>query len=197
VEEASAQDIYKKQETIDLSTPDKAIYSYWEYLDYVRGVRREPEIKRYIGFTRTYDQYLTEIRPVEQPFLETFFAREALLAGLKRIQEPEPYFADLMIDPRKAVQVKYRRVIQKVKFESDTRAKVECTVYNVTPLDNLRQPLREEQKNDRKRGTDFVYTMEKFEDGWKIIDRKWTQPKGFFKRYWPGRDYWHVDPEDN
>ncbi|MCK4427270.1 MAG: hypothetical protein KAW16_02170 [candidate division Zixibacteria bacterium] len=196
-EKTDTRVVYKKPETVDRSTPDKVIRSYWEYLDYVRSEKREPQIERYMNFTRAYDEYLVGIKPVEKPFLETFFAREALQARLKQMMEPEPYFADPMIDPRKAVEIEYRRVIQEVKFESGTRAKIECTVYNVTPIENLKQPLTEEEKKARKRGRDFVYTMEKFQDGWKIINKKCTKVSFLARYYSEGSEYLYVDPDDN
>jgi hypothetical protein len=160
---------YKKPETVDRSTPDKAIQSYWEYLDYVTSAKREPEIKRYRNRQREFDKYQDDVVPIEQPFLELFFSGEPLQARLKDLQEPG--LLDLWFDPRDRIQMKYRRVIREVRFESDTRAKVNCTIYNVTPLDNLKQPLTQEEKQKRERGRDFVYTMEKFKDGWKIIAR--------------------------
>jgi hypothetical protein len=76
-----------------------------------------------------------------------------------------------VIDPREAIQIEYRREIREVKLESDTRARVECIIQNVTPLEYLKESLTPEEKSQRIRGKDFVYIMGKFQDGWKIVDK--------------------------
>ncbi len=181
---AGSRVVYEKPKTISRSTPDKAIQSYWEYIDYVRSIEKEPETKRYMKFTKAYDEYLVGIKSIEKPFLDTFFEREELMKGLERIQKPDPFFA-YVTDPREAVQIEYRREIREVKLESDTRAKVECIIYNVTPLEDLKESLTPEEKSKRIKGEGVVYIMEKFQDGWKIVDR--------VRRPLELRDYWGED----
>jgi hypothetical protein len=184
---ASSQVVYEKPKTIDQSTPDKAIQSYWEYIDYVRNGEKEPETKRYMNFKKAYGEYLAEIQSIEKPFLDIYFEREELAYGLERVQKPDPFFA-YVIDPREAVQIEYRREIREVKLESDTRAKVECIIYNVTPLENLKGSLTPEEKSKRIKGADGLYIMEKFQHRWKIVDRI-VRPPLELRDYW-GEEIW-------
>ena len=181
-EKAVTRVVYEKPETVDRSTPDKALQSYWEYSDYVRSKKREPKIKGYIKGKKAFDEYMREIAPIEEPLLNAFLSGEAFQSRREKMGQIRPrlftFFPER--DPREEIQKKYRRHIEKVELETDTRAKVACTIYNVTPLENLKQSLTEEQENYRKRGKDIVYTMEKFQDGWKIIDKKWTVLPGLF-----------------
>jgi|GEM_PF-5819354 len=162
-----------KPPTVDVSSPDKALWSYWEYLDYVKSMEREPKINEYIKYRIAFDEYLKEITPVEQSFLETFFSGEALQARLKNMRNPASK------DPREKMQIEYKRKLREIKFQTDTRAEVICTVYNVTPVDKLKQPLTKEEQDERKHGIEFVYSMEKFGKGWKIIGRKALCPHCF------------------
>jgi len=169
-EEAEPSVVYKKPETMDLSTPDKAIRSYWEHMDYLRSAKREADLKRFMSSLKAFDEYVEVVTPLEQPFLETFLAREALEARLESMRKP--WFVDTPNDARRQRLCEYKRVIKGVEFESDSRAKVKCVLYNVTPIEDLfKQPLDEKEKQQRKRGEDFVYTLEKFQDEWKIIGR--------------------------
>lgn len=168
-EEVEPPIVYKKPETVDRSTPDKALQSYWEYLDYVKYVKIDPEIRHYFQLKRVFDEYLRGVTPIEEPFLETLLSGDTLATRLKLMHEPR--ILAKLHEYAKRPQINYKRVIQGVEFESDTMAKVKCTVYNLTPVGNLKQPLTEEEKRKRKRGMEFVYTLEKFEDGWQVIGK--------------------------
>lgn len=155
------QVVYEKPGAIDLSSPEKAIQIYWEYLDYVRSTLREQDIKRYGKSMKVFDEYLNEILVTEH-LLETFLIREALEARRKDMRKHI-----LPIVPKRGFLRRYRRVIEEVTFESDTRAKVECTAYGEKPQWRL----------------DVVYTMEMFQDGWKIIDKECALPADLFEKY--------------
>lgn len=165
--------VKNRPQNVDLSSPDKALQSYWEYLDYVKSVEKEPKINEHIKCQIAFDEYLKEITPVEQPFLETFFSGEALQARLKNMRNPASE------DPREKIQIKYERKLREIKFPTDTRAEVVCTVYNITPVDKLKQPLTKEEQDGREHGIEFIYSMEKFGKGWKIIGRKALCPHCF------------------
>jgi hypothetical protein len=169
-----------KPETVDLSSPDKALRSYWEYLDYLRSAKREPRINLHTECDRSFDEYLNQITPIEEPFLDTFFAGKALQTRLENMRNPNlSLWGQVAKDPTEEMQIKYERKLKEIKFETDTKAKAICRVCNVTPLDNLKQPLTKEGKDQRERGIDFIYTMEKFEKEWKITGRKAMCPLCF------------------
>ena len=176
-EKSKTRIVYKKPQSVYLSTPDKTVQSYWEYLDYVRR-ETDRKQKEFLGKAEQY------IMPIEKSFVETFLAGELLQARLKKLgpsQAPE-------------IEKQYRRVIEEVKLETDTRAKVQFMVYNITPLDILKPPLQAEELQkiikERENGSLFVYTLEKFSDRWKIVERKrWEKdPSGSEEWKWSELD---------
>lgn len=197
-EEADTRIVYKKPETVDRSTPDKTIQSYWEYLDYVRSAKKEKKIKSYVKHEELFHEYLRGITPIEQPFLETFLSGQALEARLQDMRSKDIGFftffpREKRQDPREAIEIRYRRTIDRVELVTDTRAEVTCTIYNITPLDNLKQPLTDEETEWRKLGRVFVYTLEQFKDGWKIIGRKATCVGCRGTGYRQGKTCWWCD----
>jgi hypothetical protein len=64
--------------------------------------------------------------------------------------------------------------------------KVKCRIYNVTPLEGLKDSLTPLETHFRIIGTDCVYVMEKFQDGWKIVDQEWHDYFGDN----PGEERW-------
>lgn len=146
---------------IDISTPEKALKTYWGYLDW-RDVITAP---------------ITDLPPVAKKI------RGELLAG-KRLEDEN----NLDLD---RIHKQFNRTIIKVNKIADDKAEIDAKITNVTPLpdayseEKLLSELTGRMKiipvlEQRKKGAEFKYTLIKDETGWKIADVLFISSTGGF-----------------
>lgn len=146
---------------IDISTPEKALKSYWNYLDW-RDVLTAPVVDLPSAAKKI---------------------REELLVG-KRLDDEKALDLDRM--PKQ-----FNRTIIKVNEISDAKAEIDANITNVTPLpdayseEKLLHELTGRQTTipvleQRKKGAEYKYTLVKDKAGWKVADVIFVSSTGGF-----------------
>lgn len=144
---------------VDRTTPDRAIKSYWAMRDYMDQVRI-PDLL----------EYREREKSRESP-LRALFSAEA-------VGESGPPSVSI-----------FRRDIESVSTETQTRAVVVTRIRNASPIPQGAQPTAAESE-DREKGTLFKYVLDRREDGW-LIAEVWE-----FERY-GARGWSKLLPADN
>lgn len=152
----------------DLTTPDRALRSYWRYKDASERVE----------FART----LEWLKSSEHA---AFAAQRAkVMGGDARVasEQVEAQYRPTM----------YAYEIVDVKPESDSRALVNARIRNVTPL-GAGAVLTELQAKQRRDGELFRYTLEKSAPGWQVVQVQYSFGSGEWHNRWdPSRDQFGV-----
>ena len=125
----------------DISSPDKAVKSWWKFIDLAeKSTNAECEKQRAQPL-----EYLTNLPKI---------AQEETLKALS--PSPFPCIEDI-----------YEREIQEVKIETETRAIVFAKLKNITPIPEGATP-DEYDVRFRSEGERAKYLLEKSAEGWKI-----------------------------
>lgn len=146
---------------IDISTPEKALKTYWDYLDW-RDV-----------LTAQIVDLPTAAKKI----------REELLVG-KRLEDENKLDLD-------RIPKQINRTIIKVNEISDAMAEINAKIINVTPLpdayaeEKLLRELTGRQTiipvlEQRKKGAEFKYILVKDKAGWKVADVLFVNSTGGF-----------------
>jgi hypothetical protein len=146
---------------IDISTPEKALKTYWDYLDW-RDVLTAPIIDL----------------PASAKII-----REELLVG-KRLEDEKKLDMD-------RIPKQMHRTIIKINEISDSKAEIDAKITNVTQLPDayaeqkLLSELTGRQKIipvlvQKKKGAEFKYTLVKDKGGWKVADVLFVSSTGGF-----------------
>lgn len=127
--------------TIDRTTPDKALRSYWAMRDYtaaqLHGVARE-----YMRKSAEIYSGLNVVAGVD------------LVRGLTgKIEPPESFTRDIL----------------EVKVESDSRAVIDTIVRNSTPVPPGAEPTAYGERA-RRFGERFRYVLDKEAEGWRVVE---------------------------
>ena len=136
---------------IDIATPESALKTYWNYLDWRENL----------------------LAPKEAPLDATRKMRDELLAN-KRLEDEK----NLELD---RIPMQMRRTILKTNQVSAERVEIDAKITNLTPLseefseEKLLRELSGRQKfipvlEQRKKGDEFKYTLIKDKAGWKVAD---------------------------
>lgn len=144
---------------VDLTTPDKALKSYWAVKDEVR--RRNQMI---------WQERVPAFREAERRLADVLTA--TMLAGQQTtFEDPEQFSRDIL----------------EVKVESDSRAVVVTVIKNTTPLPSGASPSRFDEER-RRDGERYKYVLEKAANGWQVAEVwEWdTYPSPGWKKVAPG-----------
>lgn len=143
---------------VDVSTPDKALRSYWSTMDSVRAYRRQV-YEESVPKLATVDAALNKV--LAPPLMKVFAA--------SKDGAPETFSRDII----------------EVKVESDSRAVVQAVVKNTTPIPAGADVTRQDEEA-RRHGEPYRYILEKGEGGWRVAEiwewEKYMQ-QGWRKRY--------------
>jgi hypothetical protein len=127
---------------LDLSTPDRALKSYWAQKDWLKALGRleqEPISKRLIARQKENMPKVTTGEVADSFASETYF---------------------FMFDD-------YRREILSVKQETDSRAVALVKITNITPIPKGVEATTKEIE-EREKGEDFHYTLEREGKEWRV-----------------------------
>lgn len=139
---------------VDISSPDKALKSYWAVIDW----KRRFDAAHY------------------KASLESDWGR-ARNGAVAKVAIPA--FADNYTAP----QSTYEREIVEAKVETDTRATIHVVIRNSTPIPEGADVTDYDRKR-RAQGDKYRYVLERGDEGWKvaeiwefdsILDKKWTK----------------------
>jgi hypothetical protein len=139
---ASAPSVQEPSLAIELESPDRAIKTWWRYLD----------------LREQYDAQECKIAKDD--------AKSPTQKYLRLIAQSDVLHS-LMPDEKECREDRYSREIQEVKTESETRAIVFALVKNTTPIPPGAEP-DDLDKGFRRDGFRFKYVLEKSESGWKL-----------------------------
>jgi hypothetical protein len=146
-----------KEVQLDLTTPDKALKSYWSVID--AAVYNEKSVK---------DKYSSE--------LSSAYSQLALVQS-KTIYE-ERYSNSRPIET-------FSRDIIEVKVESESRAVIETLIKNTTPNPKGAE-LADFQKESREDGVRYKYVLEKNKNAWIVIEIwSWWEYSSKWNKYLP------------
>lgn len=134
-------DSFAAKVTIDLSTPDKAIKSYWAVRDSVRANYYELTTERKIK--------LNDIKVQMESVSEGVLAKE---------------LTSFIIQPEK-----FSRDILDVKIESESRAVIIAVIKNSTPIP-MGAELTKDDEELRGNGERYRYILEKTQAGWRVSE---------------------------
>lgn len=138
--------VIAQKPTINLTTPDRSIKSYWELKDWVHDNERQ----LYLNALQKNEVYVT-----------TGVLPTVSLGGVKA------YFS-MGVEQSLPLR-KLLRKIESVKQETESRAIVVARVVNDDPIPQG-LVMSEEDKKKRELGTIFKYVLEKDKDGWKVAE---------------------------
>ncbi|MFZ6721719.1 hypothetical protein [Undibacterium sp. Ji49W] len=131
---------------LDMSTPDRALKSYWQVRDQIR----------------TKDTLLQNARlqeSIDQQKQLPDVATSALTANWKsKLWTPETFTRDIM----------------EVKLESESRAIIIVNMKNSTPIPAGAE-IEKIEENYRRNGENYRYVLEKDQQGWKVAEI-WEKP---------------------
>lgn len=156
---------------VDLSTPDRALRSYWAVRDENRRARaaieREFRMRARDDIQRA-DRQLTEV------------VAPAMVADLQANFDPPPAET-------------YSRDIMEVKVESESRAVILVVIRNTTPIPEG-AAVSEFAREGRRDGEKYRYVFEKGVTGWQVaeiwsIDRFTGGSKYYPRNRQPEADY--------
>ncbi len=137
-QENSAADV--KMPTIDISTPDKAIATYWGVVDAARNQAQS-----------TIGRNFREFRKEQDAMLSKVMTSKAL---------PKP---------SNPVFETFARDITSVDVETESRAVIVARIRNTTPLPTG-AALSDYAKQARETGDQYKYVLEKDSTGWKVAE---------------------------
>jgi hypothetical protein len=127
---------------IDVSSPDRALKSYWAVKDHLRTVMHRDDKK-------DHDRWLDRRAVLGRVTTATFKKAE---------EQPSRDGADT-----------FQRDVIEVKVESDTRAVILTNIRNTTPIPPGAEASRS-QLQERETGNRYRYVMDKDKDGWKVAE---------------------------
>lgn len=137
--------VIAQKPTIDLTTPDKSIKSYWGLKDWVKDNERQ----LYLNALQKNEHVTTGVLPTVS------------LGGVKA------YFS-MGVEQSFPLR-KLQRKIESVKQETESRAILVAKIVNDDPIPQG-VVMSEEEKKKRELGTIFKYVLEKDKDGWKVAE---------------------------
>jgi hypothetical protein len=146
---ASSSEVGDTWPTVDLTTPDRALRSYWALQDYRPAVLERD--------AREWDRRHARYRAVSDSLDELILGGDALLTAQK--------------NRGKSYEERYAREILTVVQETDTRARVAAVIRNATPIDSGVTPSRDDLERRRK-GEEVQYILEKDARGWHVVQAK-------------------------
>ena len=129
---------------IDLSTPDRALKSYWARKDWYKGLIRDAVQK--------FENTLKLPRPPD-------------VYGPITSGDALAYWGEVKLDEETNVQ----RDIDTVKQETDSRAVALVRIKNITPIPEGAQPSARQFK-EREAGIMFRYVLEREGNSWKVAE---------------------------
>jgi hypothetical protein len=129
--------------TLDLSTPDRALKSYWAQKDWLQALARRELESIMKGITSLYRDNMPKVTTGE---VSEYFRTASL-------QEDE----------------RFRREIISVRQETDSRAIALVKITNVTPIPSEAEPTKYDLEM-REKGEQFQYLLERHGEGWKVAD---------------------------
>lgn len=143
---------------VDLSTPDRAIQSYWKSVDFLN------ESTNVVS-----ERVLASATPYTEPKFSTMNDAMVMheLRGFPKSDEVLPVFS---------------RQIEDVQMQTDSRAFVVAAIKNVTPLDSS-QVLSEGERELRSEGGLYKYILEKGGDSLWRVSEIWSYDRGSDKFY--------------
>lgn len=144
--------------TIDVSSPDKALKSYWA----------------------TRDAYLLAGRAIEADMLPRF---QKIAESLERVMGAE---LAASVAPRARDVESFSRDIEEVKVESETRAVIMAVIKNSTPIPPGVQPTQRDEE-ERRDGHRYRYLLERDQRGWRVAEVwRWaTYPRHDWEKMLP------------
>jgi len=151
--------------TLDLSTPDRALKSYWAQKDWLTVLARlemEPSGKRNITLFKD-----------QMPRVTTGHVAEYYLSQEENEQ------------PRQL----HREIIS-VKQETDSRAIALVRITNITSIPSGVEPSKKDL-DERKKGREFSYLIEREAKEWKVAeviqlsDSKYIEPVSLYRKREP------------
>lgn len=126
---------------VDLSTPDRAIKSYWATLDAIRMTEHEMGL-----------QVRSHFREAAAP-LNSLFTAE-----VRRTREG-----------RETAIESFNRDIASVEVETESRAVIVATIRNTTPIPEGAELSRYDEER-RRDGERYRYVLEREGDGWLVAE---------------------------
>lgn len=150
---------------IDLTTPDKALKSYWAVRDVVR--------KREHSLTQEGIPKFVELQ-----------------APLKQVTSGM-IVKDFQYAPTE--MEKFSRDIEDIKVETESRAVIVAILKNITPIPVGAEVSKYDEER-RREGERVRYVMEKDQTGWRVAEIwQWVDyPKPNWKKSHPSEDKPHV-----
>jgi hypothetical protein len=148
---------------IDLSTPDKALKSYWAVKDSV-------DLRQRAVYEQMKAKLLAESKQIGD-VTEGTLAKQ--LIGGDSLAELETYSRDLL----------------DVKVESESRAVIVAVIKNTTPVPaGAEMPEHAEER--RRNGDRYRYVLEKTQTGWRVAEiwERETYPREDWKKSLPRPD---------
>ena len=144
---------------LDLSTPDKALKSYWAVRDSVRTKTNEVLTKERSSFEAAE----TQLAAVADGALVKEF--------LVRVRSPETFSRDIV----------------DVKVESESRAVITAVIKNSTPIPAGGE-MSKYDEDRRGNGERYRYVLEKNQTGWRVAEVwEWdSYPLKDWKKFRPG-----------
>lgn len=160
---APAKPTAPRKVTVDISTPDRALQTFWDQVDAMEEFDKataEPEDPKKTA------KLMEPLFALFAPKLEERFRYEVL-------------------NPVKKPELKISRTIDEVKVETPTRAVAIVTIRNATPIPpNVR--LDENQEKLRRDGKRIRYVFTKADDGWKVAEMyEWQSYANTWKSMFP------------
>lgn len=150
---------------IDISTPDKALKSYWQMKDFLRKADSDWRMAQDSEFIKARAEFNSDARK--------------LMTG--------DVLSDYLEDEIKNWQLKqYDREIVDLKQDTESRATVIAKIRNSTPVPEGAIVTDSDLKK-RKEGKKFKYVLEKEADGWRVSQ---VYEYDEFRIRYEGKDPW-------
>ncbi|MCG3185941.1 MAG: hypothetical protein IOMNBAOH_00483 [Rhodocyclaceae bacterium] len=141
---------------IDITTPDRALKSYWKVQDQIRA------------------EHFAHYNAQLPTFHRTQASAEKVMTGTA--------FNDVKVKP--GTLESFTRDIIDVKVESESRAVIIASIKNSTPIPAGAE-LSKYQEQSRNEGDKYKYVLEKSQPGWQIAEiwdfKTYTSPPGWSK----------------
>lgn len=131
----------KPLESIDISTPDKAIKAYWTQRDAINAG-------------------LPEVRTTMRGQLD------GLIRGMRVVTTSAMVADERLGNPPPEA---FERDIVEVKVESESRAVVLAVIKNVTPIP-VGADISAREEKQRREGDRYRYVLEREKEGWKVAE---------------------------
>lgn len=130
---------------IDVSTPDRALKSYWQAKDTSRKVEFDWSAAQISELQKLKSKLGFDLNKI---MASDVLSAHQEMAGLGRFEE-------------------YSREIVDIKQDTDSRATAVVIVRNTTPIP-AGVMISDSDKEEREKGERFKYVLEKDADGWKV-----------------------------